>query len=124
MAIRGLATVRASPECSGSPMSYATTLKITTIQVLLSAVIALFDAPARAQSPPSPATPPSAEPAPVEQLPPVVVIGTTPVSALGVPIDKYAGNVQSIAPGALIQNENLLDISDLLYRNFGSVNIN
>src|SRR5262245_35532687 len=56
-------------------------------------------------------------------LPPVVVIGETPVPALGTPIEKYAGNVQTI-PAERIDNQNLLDISDTLYRNFGSVNIN
>ena len=57
------------------------------------------------------------------QLPPVVVIGDTPVPALGAPIEKYAGNVQSISAGT-IDKQNLLDISETLYRNFGSVNIN
>jgi iron complex outermembrane recepter protein len=58
----------------------------------------------------------------IEQLPPVVVIDTTPVPALGTPIEKYAGNVQSIT-ATEIQDQNPLDLSDLLYRNFGSVNI-
>lgn len=57
------------------------------------------------------------------QLPPVVVIGSTPVPALGTPIEKYAGNVQSISAEEL-DTQHLLDISDTLYRNFGSVNIN
>jgi len=63
------------------------------------------------------------DPARPVQLPPVVVIGSTPVPALGTPIEKYAGNVQSI-PGEEIDNQNLLAISDTLYRTFGSVNIN
>jgi iron complex outermembrane recepter protein len=61
--------------------------------------------------------------APLERLPPVVVIGSTPVPALGIPIEKYAGNVQSI-PAEKIDNQNLPDIPDTLYRNFGSVNVN
>ena len=58
----------------------------------------------------------------IEQLPPIVVIDTTPVPALGTPIEKYAGNVQSIGTTE-IENQNLLDIPDLLSRNLGSVNI-
>jgi iron complex outermembrane recepter protein len=75
-------------------------------------------------TPPWPPTAPegAAEAEPVPQLPPVVIIGTTPLPALGVPIDKYAGNVQSI-PARDIENQNLLDMSDNLYRRLGSVNI-
>ena len=58
----------------------------------------------------------------LEQLPPVVVIDTSPVPALGIPIEKYPGNVQSIGATEM-QNQNRLDMSDLLYRNLGSVNI-
>ena len=65
---------------------------------------------------------PPAEPAPVA-LPPVVVIGSTPVPALGIPIDKYAGNVQSIT-GQDAESRGGLDASELLYRHVGSVNIN
>jgi outer membrane receptor protein involved in Fe transport len=57
------------------------------------------------------------------QLPPVVVIGTTPVPALGTPLQKYPGNVQSL-PAEEIENQHLLDLSDTLYRNVGAVNIN
>src|SRR5262245_4776785 len=57
------------------------------------------------------------------RLPPVVVIGTTPLPALGIPIDKYAGNVQSITAEE-IANQNLLTMPDQLYRNIGSVNLN
>ena len=57
------------------------------------------------------------------QLPPAVVIGSTPLPALGTPIDKYPGNTQSIRPRDT-HNQNLLTIPDQLYRNFGSVNIN
>ncbi len=65
-------------------------------------------------------TPPTpAEPVP---LAPVVVIGATPVPALGIPIEKYAGNVQSL-PAERIDNQHLFDLSDTLYRNFGSVNV-
>jgi outer membrane receptor protein involved in Fe transport len=87
----------------------------------LSAAILLLTTPVRAQSPTGPA-PPSAEPAVIEQLPPVVVIGTTPLPALGTPVEKYPGNVQTM-PAREIDNQNLVDITDILYRNFGSVNI-
>jgi iron complex outermembrane recepter protein len=50
-----------------------------------------------------------------------VVIGSTPVPALGTTVEKYPGNVQSM-PAAEIENQNLLSIPDTLYRNFGSVN--
>ena len=77
-------------------------------------ILLLAAPPALAQSPPPDA--------PLEQLPPVVVIDSTPVPALGTPIDKYAGNVQTM-PAQTIDNQNLLDVSELLYRNFGSVNV-
>ena len=72
-------------------------------------------------------SPPRAEQAPADaeetvQLPTVVVIGSTPLPALGIPIEKYAGNVQSI-PAKTIENQNLLDMSDTLYRHLGSANI-
>ena len=51
-------------------------------------ILLLAAPPALAQSPPPDA--------PLEQLPPVVVIDSTPVPALGTPIDKYAGNVQTM----------------------------
>jgi outer membrane receptor protein involved in Fe transport len=56
-------------------------------------------------------------------LPPVVVIGATPVPALGTPVEKYPGNVQTM-PAETLANQNSLDLSDALYRSLGSVNIN
>ena len=56
-------------------------------------------------------------------MPPVVVIGTTPLPALGIPVEKYAGNVQSISAEAS-PTRTLLDLSDTLFRRLGSVNIN
>jgi outer membrane receptor protein involved in Fe transport len=64
---------------------------------------------------------PDAEESP--QLPPVVVIGVTPLPALGIPVEKYAGNVQSIG-AERIEDQNLLTMPDTLYRDFGSVNLN
>ena len=62
------------------------------------------------------------EPPPVITLPPVVVIGATPVPALGIPRDKYAGNVQSLQPDDLAER-NAADLADSLYRRLGSVNL-
>jgi outer membrane receptor protein involved in Fe transport len=77
-------------------------------------ILILVTGPAAAQqAPPDAAT--------LEQLPPVVVVGSTPVPALGTPVEKYAGNVQSISAKE-IENRNPLDISSLLYQSQGSVN--
>jgi outer membrane receptor protein involved in Fe transport len=59
----------------------------------------------------------------IEQLPPVVVIDSTPVPGLGIPVEKYPGNVQSVPPGD-IENRKRRDVSDTLFRGLGSVNIN
>ena len=79
-------------------------------------ILILAAGPAVGQEAPSDATQPML-------LPPVVVIDSTPVPALGTPVEKYAGNVQSMGAKE-IENQNLPDISGMLYRNFGSVNIN
>lgn len=64
----------------------------------------------------------SPDAAPLVELPPVVVIDSTPVPALGTPIEKYAGNVQSVTSTGL-GNQSLLDTSERLYRSLGSVNV-
>jgi hypothetical protein len=76
-------------------------LDLTRLQVVLAALVLLL-VPARApgQSAPTPGPEAPAGSQAIEQLPPVVVIDTTPVPALGTPIDKYAGNVQTISPGS------------------------
>ena len=103
-------------------MTRAARLEIARFPALLAALISfLSTSPASAQSAPAPSPP--ADAAKLEQLPPVVIIDSTPVPALGTPIEKYPGNVQTV-PARTIENQNLLDISDLLYRNLGSVNIN
>jgi len=79
-------------------------------------LVALGPALASAQSPP----PESAE---TVTLPPVVVVDTTPVPALGTPIEKYPGNAQSLS-SRQIERQNPLDLSSFLYQNLGSVNIN
>jgi iron complex outermembrane recepter protein len=85
-------------------------------------ILLLVISPVAAQDPPTEAEQPDSKP-PVVDLPPVEVIGATPVPALGIPIEKYPGNVQSVTPED-IANQNLGDLSDTLYRRLGPVNIN
>jgi len=79
---------------------------------------------AQAPSPPSetPETPgPPGPPQEVIQLPPVEVIGTTPLPALGIPLEKYPGNAQRVTADEL-KKQNLVNLPEQLFRNFGSVN--
>ena len=76
----------------------------------------LVTVPGQAQEPPTDAEEPP-------RLAPVVVIAPTPLPALGLPLEKYAGNVQSVTADE-IATQNLLTMPDQLYRNFGSVNLN
>src|SRR5262249_47928853 len=76
----------------------------------------------REPQPPEPQPPaPEAKPPDVMQLPPVRVIGTTPIPSLGVPLDKYPGNAQRVTTED-IKDQNLVNLSEHLFRNFGSVN--
>ena len=50
------------------------------------------------------------------------VIGSTPLPALGVPADRYPGNVQSLTSEDL-QKRGGADLSDILFRRLGSVNV-
>jgi outer membrane receptor protein involved in Fe transport len=86
-------------------------------------ILLLTVSPVAGQEPPTESAKPEAAPPPVLQLPPIEVIGSTPLPAFGIPVDKFPGNVQSI-PAETIENQNLLDITDSLYRNLGSVNTN
>jgi outer membrane receptor protein involved in Fe transport len=79
-------------------------------------------APVQAPAPAAAQAPPAASER-IEQLPPVIVIDSTPVPGLGIPVEKYPGNVQSVPPGD-IDNRNRLDVSDTLLRGIGSVSIN
>src|SRR5262245_20944686 len=101
----------------------ATRWQVAGLALLAAEFLLLAPTPSSGQLARSPAPASRAGSEAVPQLAPVVVIDTTPVPALGTPIEKYAGNVQTISPRDLIQNENVVDISDLLYRNFGSVNV-
>src|SRR5262245_64905485 len=56
------------------------------------------------------------------ELPGITVIGATPLPALGIPLEKYPGNVQSVTPEDAARNA--LDLSDTLFRRLGSVSIN
>jgi iron complex outermembrane recepter protein len=90
-----------------------TQFSLTKLAALVAMLLAVC--PAAAQE-----TPPA--PPPTVVLPPVVVIGTTPLPALGIPIEKYAGNVQSITPED-VSGRTSIDLSDALFRRLGSVNI-
>lgn len=66
---------------------------------------------------------PGGSPLKAFELPAVEVIEHTPLPALSIPIEKYPGNVQEITSEE-IESQNPLDISEMFYRNLGSVNIN
>src|SRR6185295_19356371 len=92
--------------------------------VALAAVLLLVGSEAAAQAPSSQG--PTQEPTPgapqeVIQLPPVEVIGTTPLPSLGVPLEKYPGNAQRVHAEE-IRRQNLTNLPEELFRNFGSVN--
>lgn len=53
----------------------------------------------------------------------VEVVGTTPLSSLGVPINQVPSNVQ-VAKGKDIQNQQGLSIADYLNQNMSGVNVN
>jgi len=78
--------------------------------------------PAAAQAP-STESEQSETTSPVVVLPGVTVFGATPLPALGIPVEKYAGNVQSLTAED-IARRNALDLSDALFRRLGSVNVN
>jgi iron complex outermembrane receptor protein len=78
--------------------------------------------PSEAPETPTPETPtPEAKPPEAMQLPPVRVIGTTPLPSLGIPLDKYPGNAQRVTTED-IRDQNLVNLPEQLFRNFGSVN--
>ncbi|MGQ0621473.1 MAG: TonB-dependent receptor [Panacagrimonas sp.] len=62
-------------------------------------------------------------PAAAIEIPTIEVIGSTPLPALGTPLDQYPGNVQSLSADGL-EKQNALDVSEALFRNLGSVNLN
>lgn len=62
-------------------------------------------------------------PAAAMELPDLDVVGTTPLPGTGLPIKKYPGNVQMIDADE-IDEQNPVDLSEMLFRNLGSVDIN
>ena len=90
--------------------------------LLLAAVVLLLVAsPAGAQAPPTASETPGPPEEPV-QLPPVQVIGTTPLPSLGIPLEKYPGNAQRVSSED-IRKQNLVNLPEQLFRNFGSMNM-
>jgi len=85
-------------------------------------LLLLLTSTAVAQVPPARPEPAESPREPV-QLPPVQVIGTTPLPSLGVPLDKYPGNAQRVTSED-IRKQNLVNLPEQLFRNFGSVNMN
>src|SRR5262245_17072609 len=65
----------------------------------------------------------AAEIAAATQLPAVEVIGTTPLSGIGLDRDQIAAPVQS-ATDADIRRSQALELTDFLNRRFGSVHVN
>ncbi len=140
MAIRGLATAGGRPSVAaardGPDMMTRPTRFPRSLGLLAAVLLGVLPETVPAQTPAqAPAPAPVQAPAPaaaqappaaserIEQLPPVVVIDSTPVPGLGIPVEKYPGNVQSVPPGD-IDNRNRLDVSDTLLRGIGSVSIN
>ncbi len=62
-------------------------------------------------------------PAGAIELPVIEVIATTPLPALGTPLAKVPANVQSLTAED-VEEQNPLDLSEMLFDNIGSVNIN
>jgi iron complex outermembrane recepter protein len=91
----------------------------TSLFSVLLVLLAL--SPAAAQTPSTESEKPETKP-PIE-LPGITVIGATPLPALGIPVEKYPGNVQSFTAED-VAGRNALDLSDTLFRRLGSVNIN
>ena len=107
-----------------SDAQFRSVFRLLILPALLPVLILLLTlATVAAQEPPAAPDKPEPKPPAVLELPPVEVIGATPLPTLGTPIEKYPGNVQSIT-GTEIEHQKPLDISDSLYRNLGSVNIN
>jgi outer membrane receptor protein involved in Fe transport len=67
-------------------------------------------------------TGPAANPAAVEELPQVVVIGTTPLEGLGLPANEVPANVQT-ATSKDIERQQSLTVTDYLNNNFTGVNV-
>jgi iron complex outermembrane receptor protein len=65
--------------------------------------------------------PVAANPAAAQELPQVVVIGTTPLQGLGVPLNEVPANVQT-ADSKDMERQQVLNIADYLNNNFSGIN--
>ncbi|HEV7943480.1 MAG TPA: Plug domain-containing protein, partial [Solirubrobacteraceae bacterium] len=63
----------------------------------------------------------TSNPAASQELPQVVVIGTTPLPGLGVPLNEVPANVQT-GDSKDMQRQQALNIADYLNNNFSGVN--
>src|SRR5919109_143108 len=57
------------------------------------------------------------------ELPEVEVIGTTPLPALGTPLEKVPANVRSLTAEEF-EDQNPIDLSEMLFRNVPSIHLN
>jgi hypothetical protein len=96
---------------------------VHAVALLAALTLMLAIVPVAAQEPPAPTPVPETPPPPVVELPGITVFGSTPLPALGTPLDKYPGNVQSLSPDEP-WGRNLPDLPESLFRRLGSVNIN
>ncbi len=64
----------------------------------------------------------TANPPVLQQLPQVLIIGTTPLEGFGVPLNEVPANVQT-ATGADLQREQSLDMVDYLNNNFSGLDV-
>jgi len=62
-------------------------------------------------------------PATAMELPSLEVISVTPLPGIGIPIEQYAGNIQTINAEE-VENQNAFELSEILFRNTGSIDIN
>jgi iron complex outermembrane receptor protein len=62
-------------------------------------------------------------PATALELPEVEVIGTTPLPALGTPLEKVPANVRSLTAEEF-EDQNPTDLSEMLFRNVPSIHLN
>ncbi|MGH8202558.1 MAG: TonB-dependent receptor [Steroidobacteraceae bacterium] len=66
--------------------------------------------------------PATGNPAPVQQLPQVVIVGNTPLQDFGLPLNEVSSDVQT-ATSADLQREQSLDVVDYLNNNFSGLNV-
>ncbi len=84
-------------------------------EILVLLLITLAHSTVRAEDARNPAT--------ALELPELDVVGTTPLPGVGLPVEKYAGNIQIIGSREF-EEQKPVDLSEILFRNIGSVDIN